>query len=159
MSESVVKPGRVDSDGGRARAARVGGAIAILAMALVVYGAYGDTHPKASQKSAVPFLIIAVAVVATVVYALLAPLALRAVESGAAAAARWAVGLTVVSLVSLVVFWSGLPLIVGGAAALVGKTGREQANGSRAFSAAWGLGLFAAGASIAVTILGNTIGR
>jgi hypothetical protein len=127
-------------------------------MALVVYGAYGDAHPKASQKAAVPFLILVAAVVATVVYALLAPLALRAVEHRTAAASRWAVWLTVVAVVSLVVFWSGLPLIVGGAAALVGKAGREQTDGSKAFSAAWGLGLFAAGASIAVTIIGNTTG-
>jgi len=100
---------------------------------------------------------VLVAVAAVLVFGVLAPLALRAVESGSAAGRRWAVALSVISVLSLVVFWSGLPLLVGSAGALAGKAGREQAGRSRAFSWAWGLGLFAAAASIVVTVLGNTI--
>jgi hypothetical protein len=157
MSQGVVGQRPVSRDGGRARAARVGGVVAIVTMALVVYGAYGAAKASASQKSGVPFEIIIVAVVAVVVYGLLAPLALRAVESGRAAGRNSAVALAVVSVLSLAMFWSGLPLILGGAAALVAMAGRERIGGSKVFSAAWALGLLAAGASIAVTILGNTI--
>jgi hypothetical protein len=56
----------------------------------------------------------------------------------------------------LAAFWSGLPLLLGGAAALAGKAGKER-TGSTAFSWAYGLGLFAAIAAIAITIVGNTL--
>jgi hypothetical protein len=158
MSQAVVDRGRVGGSGGeRALSARVGAAAAILAMALIVYGAYGDSKASSSQKSGVPFLVVIAAVLAIVTYGVLAPLALRAVASGNAAGRRWAIGLTVVSVLGLAVFWSGLPLIVGGAAALVGRAGREQALGGKAYSVAWVLGLFAAGASIVVTVLGNIL--
>src|SRR4051794_6179069 len=159
MSQAVVDRDRVGSHGGgeRALSARIGAAAGILAMALVVYGAYGDTQAKQSQKDAVPFLVITAAVLAIVMYGLLAPIALRAVAAGGTAGRRWAIALTVVSVLSLVAFWSGLPLIAGGAAALVGKTARDRGMRSKAYSAAWGLGLFAAGASIVVTVVGNTL--
>lgn len=156
MSKVVVEDDRVSSDGGRARAARVGGVVTILAAALVVYGTYGDGRASESQRSGVPFELGLVAVAAVIVFGVLAPRALRTVESDRATGRRWAVALGAVSVVSLVVFWSGLPLLLGSAAALAGKAGREV-GGSRAFSWAWGLGLFAVGASIAVTILGNTV--
>jgi hypothetical protein len=142
---------------GRARAARIGAGVAPLAMGLVVYGAYGDAHASSSQKSAVPFLLGVVAVVTAVVYGLLAPLALRAAARQTAAARRWALGLGIVSVLSLVVFWSGLPLIVGGAAAYIGYEGRSTTGGSRAYDAAWWLGLAAAALAVIVTILGNTV--
>ena len=159
MSQAVVDRGRTDADldGGRARAARVGAVVAILGMALVVYGAYGDGQANSSQKSAVPFLVVIVAVATIVMFGLLAPMALRAVSSRSTSGRRWAIGLTVVSVLGLAVFWSGLPLIAGGAAALVGRTGRDQGDVSKAFGAAWVLGLFAAGASIVVTIVGNAL--
>lgn len=156
MSKVVAEP-QMSQDGGRARSARVGGVVTILALAVIAYGTYGDsTASDSQQKSGVPLMIMAV-VAAVLVFGLLAPMAIRAVEAGGEAGRRWAVGLSVVSVVSLVAFWSGLPLLVGGAAALVGKTGREHAATSKAFSWAWGLGLFAAVATIAVTILGNML--
>ena len=139
----------------RARAARVGAVVTPLAMALSVYGAYGDPTAPDSQKSAVPSVLVMIVVVAVVTFGLLAPMALRAVQARTAAGRRWAAGLTTVAVVGLVIFWSGLPLIAGGAAALVGRAGKEGAQSSRAFPAAWVLGLFAAGASIVVTIVGN----
>jgi len=154
---SNVVEQQVSRDGGRARAARVGGVVTILALALVVYGTYGDSQASDSQKSGMPSILVGVVVVAVIVFGLLAPMAIRAVEERRDTARRWALGLGIFSFVSLVVFWSGLPLLVGSAAALVGRTGREQTEGSRAFSWAWGLGLFAAIASIAITILGNTL--
>jgi hypothetical protein len=154
MSQAVIGSNNIAH---RARTARMGAGAAVLAMALVVYGAYGDAHASDSQKSAVPVLLGLVVVAAGIVYGLLAPSALRAVDSGAAAARRWAVGLAVASVLSLAVFWSGLPLVVGGAAALVGREGRSRAAGSRAFGAATWLGAGAAAVAVAVTIIGNTV--
>lgn len=156
MSKIMVEQ-QVSQDGGRARSARVGGVVTILAMALVVYGTYGDSQASDSQKSGMPFVLVLAGVAAAIVFGVLAPVAIRAVEAGRESGRRWALALGVVSVVGLVAFWSGLPLLVGSAAALVAKTGREHMGGSKAFSWAWGLGLFAAVASIAVTILGNTL--
>lgn len=157
MSQAGVEQRQISRDGGRARSARVGGVVALPTLALVVYGVYGDRQASSSQKSAVPFEIIIVVVASAIVYALLAPLALRAVEARTAAGPRWALGLAVVSFLSLAVFWSGLPLIIGGAAALVGRAGREAAGRSKVFSIAFGLGLVAAVGCVAVTIIGNSL--
>lgn len=148
---------QVSRDGGRARSARVGGVMTILAMALVVYGTYGDSQASDSQKDGMPSVLVGVVVVALLVFGLLVPLAIRAVEAGRPSGTRWALGLGIASVVSLVAFWSGLPILLGGAGALVAKIGREQTGGSKALSWAWGLALFAAVAAIAVTIIGNTL--
>jgi len=157
MSQAVTDTSRGSGFAGRARAARIGAGVAVLAMALVVYGAYGDSQASNSQKSAVPFLLVFVAIAAAIVYGLLAPLAQRAVVERSPAARRWAIGLSVASVLSLVAFWSGLPLILGGAAALVGNDGRSGSHGSRAFDVAWWLGLAAGLLSVIVTIVGNTL--
>jgi hypothetical protein len=150
MAQTVVEQGRIGGNGGRARAARVGVVAAVLAMALVVYGTYGDSQAPDSQKSGMPFVLVMAAVAAIVTFGVLAPRALRAVDAGTAGGRRWAVGLAVVSVLGLAVFWSGLPLIAGSA-------GVESAQRSRAFSAARVLGLFAAGTSILVTVAGNLL--
>lgn len=157
MAQTVVERDRIGGNGGRARAARVGVVAAVLAMALVVYGTYGDSQAPDSQKSGMPFVLVMAAVAAIVTFGVLAPRALRAVDAGTAGGRRWAVGLAVVSVLGLAVFWSGLPLIAGSAAALVGRAGVESARRSRAFSAARVLGLFAAGTSILVTVAGNLL--
>jgi hypothetical protein len=154
MAQAYVEQGRIGGNG-RARAARVGAAATVLALALIVYGTYGDSQASDSQKSGMPFVLVMAAVAAIVTYGVLAPLALRAVAAGATAGRRWAVGLTTVSALGLVVFWSGLPLIAGSAAALIGRAGKESGQESRAFSSARVVGLFAAGASILVTVVGN----
>jgi hypothetical protein len=157
QAQAVAAPTHGAGFAGRARAARIGAGVAVLAMALVTYGAYGDSQASSSQKSAVPVLLGFVAVAAAIVYGLLAPLAQRAVAHRAPGARRWAVGLAVVSVLSLAIFWSGLPLIFGGAAALVGHEGRAQSAGARAFVAAWWLGLGAGTLAVIVTIVGNTL--
>lgn len=157
MAETMVERDRIGGNGGRARAARVGAVAGVLAMALVVYGTYGDSQAPDSQKSGMPFVLVMAAVATIVTFGLLAPRALRAVDAGTVGARRWAVGLAAVSVLGLAVFWSGLPLIAGSAAALVGRAGSESAQHSRAFSGARILGLFAAGASILVTVAGNLL--
>jgi hypothetical protein len=157
MAQTAVESGRFGGNGGRARAARVGAVATVLAMALIVYGTYGDPKAPDSQKSGMPSILVMAAVVAAIVFGVLVPLALRAVDAGAAGGRRWAIGLTVVSVLGLVVFWSGLPMIAGSAAALVGRAGTESGRGAKAFTTARVLGLVAAGASILVTILGNVL--
>ena len=157
MAQTAVEQGRLGGNGGRARAARVGAVATVLAMALVVYGTYGDSQASDSQKSSMPFVLVVAAVLALVTFGVLVPLALRAVDAGTAGGRRWAIGLATASVVGLVVFWSGLPLIVGSAAVLVGRAGAESGQDSRAFTSARVLGFFAVGASILVTILGNVL--
>jgi hypothetical protein len=142
---------------GRARAARIGAGVSLLAMAQVVYGAYGDSHASSSQKSAVPVLLVFAVVAAGIVYGLLAPLAQRSVARQTATARRWAIGLAVASVLSLAIFWSGLPLILGGAAALVSHEGRSQSPGVAAFRVTWWFGLGAGALAVIVTIVGNTL--
>jgi hypothetical protein len=155
MAQTVVEQGRIGGNGGRARAARVGAVATVLAVALIVYGTYGDSQASDSQKSGMPFVLAMALVAAVVTFGVLAPLALRAVAAGAAGGRRWALGLTAVSVLGLAVFWSGLPLITGTAAALVGRAAKETAQESKAFSVARVFGLVAAGASILVTVVGN----
>jgi hypothetical protein len=157
MSQAVAGAMQGSGSAGRARAARVGAGVAVVAMALVVYGAYGDSQANSSQKSAVPFLLVIVAGAAAVVYGLLVPLAQKSRARGSAAARRWAIGLGVVAVLSLSIFWSGLPLILGGAAALVGAEGRSAFDGARGFDVARWLGFVAAGLAVLVTIVGNTL--
>jgi hypothetical protein len=126
-------------------------------MALIVYGTYGDSQASDSQKSGMPSVLAMALLVAIVTFAVLTPLALRAVVAGNAGGRRWAVGLTTVSVLGLVVFWSGLPLIAGSAAALVGRVAREAGQDSKAFSVARVVGLVAAGLSILVTLVGNLL--
>jgi len=155
MVQTVAEQGRISGNGGRARAARVGVVATLLAMALIVYGTYGDSQASDSQKSGMPFVLVMALVVAVVTFGVLAPLALRGVSAGAAGGRGWAIGLTTVSVLGLVVFWSGLPLIAGSAAALVGRAGRESGQDSRAFASARIAGVVAAGVSIVVTLVGN----
>lgn len=155
MAQTMVERGRIGGNGGRARAARVGAVATVLAMALIVYGTYGDSQASDSQKSGMPSVLLIALVVAVVTFGVLAPIALRAVAAGTAGGRRWAIGLTTVSIVGLVVFWSGLPLIAGSAAALVGRAGRESGRDSRAFSVGRVAGVVAAGLSILVTLFGN----
>lgn len=157
MAQTAAERDRTGGNGGRARAARVGAVATVLAMALIVYGTYGDSKAPDSQKSGMPSVLVLAAVVSIITFGVLVPLALRAVEAGDASGRRWATGLTIVSILGLGVFWSGLPLIAGSAAALVGRAGTESGQGARAFSLARVLGLVAAGASILVTILGNVL--
>src|SRR4051812_26817865 len=65
---------------------------AAAAAAIVSYGAYGDPHADSSQKSAVPILIGVAVVITAIVFGLLVPRALRAVESGTPSAVCWSLG-------------------------------------------------------------------
>jgi MFS family permease len=134
----------------------------VVAAGFVVYGAYGDPHPKPNQESAVPFLIGVAAVVAAVVFAGLVPKALRAIREERTTAARWGLAHSLVALVLTPMgFWSGLPLIVGTAGAWLGRRTREQreAAGSPTgtATAAVVIGGLAVALTLLIGILGNTV--
>jgi hypothetical protein len=135
--------------------ALAGAAAAVVAAGIAIYGAYGDPHAKANQESAVPFLVIVDVVVAALLFGLLVP---RALRSGSA---RWGLITSIVSVVALAAFWSGAPIALGAAGALIGAQGRQRAreNGTPAggHTAALVLGVVAILATVVFTVLGNTV--
>ena len=148
--------------GASARVQAIGWGLAslVVAIAVDVYGAYGDPHPKASQEDAVPFVGVVVAVLAVALFWLLVPMGLRGM---AARTRRWsgtalALGIVGVVLVPMA-SWSGLPVVIGTAAALLGIAGRDSASTDGRALATWSvaLGAVAAIGSVVFTILGNTL--
>lgn len=128
-----------------ARTAWTGIAAAVAGAALATYGAYGDPHPKSNQEHAVPFLAGACVVVAALAFGLLVS---RLSRPGASPA--WRIGTGVVAVVlTPIVFWSGVPLVLGAAAALGGRRARS--------TAAVALGVIAIVASVLMAVLGNTV--
>jgi hypothetical protein len=114
------------------------------AAALIAGGSYGNAH----QWAAVPLLIGVAAVLGGIVFGVVTPRALRAVERRGATGTRWAVGFGIASVLTLAVFWTGAPLIVGTAGALMAATGRR--NGARP-AGPYTATLWLAGSAMAVT--------
>jgi lysylphosphatidylglycerol synthetase-like protein (DUF2156 family) len=151
-----------DRVGAYVRTVRWGIAVLVGMAAIVVYGAYGDQHPKASQESAVPAIIAVMAVITAVVFGALVAPGLRGI---AGRTGRWAgIALTLGILGLLAVpmaAWSGLPLALGAAAALLGTAGRAAAqhDGRKATLPSWALGVGVAAIvlSVVMVVLGNTV--
>lgn len=146
----------------RGLAVKAGAAAAAAGAAIAVYAAYGDPHPKASQESAVPFLVAAVLVVSVIVFGLLMPTALRASCAGNSRAPWWGLAHSTTALVlAPVAFWSGIPLVVAVAGLLLGADGRRWASArggpAKGYTAALVIGLIVVAGSIAWTVLGNTV--
>jgi hypothetical protein len=146
----------------RGLAAKAGVAAALAGAAFAYYGAYGDPHPKASQQAGVPSLVVGVVVVSAIVFGLLVPAGLRAIRDGRASAARWGLAHSIVALLlTPVAFWSGVPLAVGVAGALLGAGGRRQAQRDgtppKAHTAALVISLVAVIGGLAMGVLGNTV--
>jgi hypothetical protein len=135
----------------RAGQAAIGTALA--ASAVIVYGAYGDPDPKSDQQAAVPFLVAGVVLVAAFIYGWLIP---RRLNSRRTALALSLVGLLLVP----VVFWTGLPVVLGSAGALLawqGRTSEPRAVSSAVKDPAVLTGAVAIVANIAMIILSNTL--
>jgi len=136
---------------------RTGFAVAALVAFEVIYGAYGDPSAPKHQRSEVPIVTGIGLAVAALVFGLLVPRAVHAVETGSPTARRWAVGFAAAAVVSLVAFWSGAPIVLGAAAALTGWLARRRPLTGKAFDVAYGLGLCAVGGTLVWTVLSNTI--
>jgi len=94
-------------------------------------------------------------VLAALVFGLLVP---RALRSGSA---RWGLITSIVSVLAMAAFWSGAPIVLGAAGALIGAQGRQRArdNGTPAgaHTAALVIGALVVVAAILATVLGNTV--
>ena len=130
------------------------------ASAVIVYGAYGDPEPKAEQQAAVPFLVLAVMLVAALIFGWLLPKALSSRKESETGINRWAMTLSVIGMLLVpVVFWSGLPIVVGGAGALLGSQRRsaESPQPSPSRRPAVVVGVVAILADVGLIILSNTL--
>jgi hypothetical protein len=132
------------------------GALAV-AIGSAIYGAYGDPHPKANQEHAVPGICAVLVVVAVLGFGLLVPAGLRALAARRGSWSGGALALGIVALLSVPVsFWSGLPVLLGTAAVLLGAAGRRAAIG-KLTTAAFVLGWIAVAGGLLLTVLGNTV--
>lgn len=146
----------------RLRTAGVGAVVAAAAAGLATYAAYGDPSAPQHQKDAVPSIIVIEVVVAALVFGALVPKALQALEGRGERRHLWALIPAVIGVITTVAFWSGVPLVIGAAAFMLGSTGRREALASgastRAYTATVVLALIAAAGSVVVTIVGNVMG-
>lgn len=126
------------------------------AAALAAYAVLGSQNPAPDQVSSLPFVIGFVVVVAALLFALLVPWAERR-SAGLRSNRPGTVGLvcSVLGILTFVAFWSGLPIVLGGAGAALGMAGRERAADAgrgRLASAAILLGLFAIVLTVGLTV-------
>lgn len=143
----------------RLQLAGLGLVVAAAASGLAAYAAYGDPTAPQHQKDAVPSIIVVAVAVAVVVFGALVPKALAALDGTGARRHLWALVPAIVAVVTTIAFWSGVPLILGVAAALLGMTGRREAvlhrTATRPYTATLVLAGIAAIGSVAVTVIGN----
>jgi hypothetical protein len=143
MSQSTVeRPGA-------ARRPQVGIGLAAsfavaLAAGLAAWGTYGESNPETWE-----FLILlgVIAVAAAVVFGWIVPRGLRQDAAGASALA-----LSVVGLVTVAIFWSGLPPILAVGGILLGWAGRDARRGSGLCRAAVAVGVLAIAADVAAYV-------
>jgi hypothetical protein len=107
------------------------------AAALAAWGTFGDDGQNAGEYLAVLGVI---GVAALVVYAWIVPRAAGSAVAGLV--------LSILGLVSVAVFWSGLPPVLAGGGVLIGWATRERAVGKAALV----VGLLALAADVAVYI-------
>ncbi len=106
----------------------IGIASAIGAAALAAYATLGGAEPNPDQVRTLPYVIGFTLVMAGIVFGLVVPWAER--RSQALRTNRPAkAGLvsSVLGLLTIVAFWSGLPVILGGAGVALGMAGQERA--------------------------------
>jgi len=155
---AMTQASRTDAPS-RLQAAGLGVVVAAAASGLIAYAAYGDPTAPQHQKDAVPSIIIIAVVVAVAVFGALVPKALAALDGTGERKHLWALVPAIVALVTTVAFWSGVPLILGVAAGLLGFAGRrealDQGAATRAYTATIVLAGIAAVGSVAVTLIGN----
>jgi hypothetical protein len=161
MSQVITAGTQESSVGERVRAIRWGILALAVACAVAAFGAYGDPHPKANQEHAVPYICAVAAVLAIGIFGFLVPAGLRGVANRAGLWSGWALVLGIVGLVIIpVTFWSGVPLLLGTAAVLLGSAGRQaMAAGRGRGVASWalGLGAFAIVACLVMAIVGTVV--
>lgn len=110
----------------RIRSLRWGAPAIVVAAGLAafsVYANFGGTTSaadQASQESAVPAIIAVAVVLGAIAFGLVVPRVMRGARMSG-----WALGFAIVAIVTLAGYWSGLPVVFGAAALLLGTTGRR----------------------------------
>jgi hypothetical protein len=141
---------------GRSRSLRWGLPALAAAAAVSVIGVYGDhtltASQGASQEAALPWIIGVLAVLGGLIFGLGIPRLLRGHSPSG-----WALAAGILGLATLAVYWSGLPVVLGTAALLLGTTGRRnasmQGNTAKLATAAAVIGTLAVGIDVVGTIV------
>ena len=136
--------------------APIGIVTTLLAIGCTAVGVFYRGPQDDHRHSAWEFIVVAgiVIVTAAFVFGFLLPRTLRNEGTGKAA-----LTLSVLAvLVLLPAFWSGIPLVLGVAGAMLGYVGRHANHGSGRSTAAVALGLLAAVGYIAIYVL-DTVDR
>lgn len=120
------------------------GAVALAAI-LAALGTFGEKGDADTRGFLVVCVVIAVS--AVVVYGFVVPRGMERAGSG-----RTALVLSVLAVLSVAVFWSGLPPILGVAGAFLGLIGWHAARGRIASRLAVVVGVIAVGADVAVAV-------
>ena len=131
----------------------------VAAVALSVFSVYADGSlsgsQQASQEAALPWIIAVAVIVGGLLFGLVVP---RLLRSRSISGCALALGLA--GILTMAAYWSGLPVIFGAAALLVGTTARRAAradgNPSRLATAATVLGVLAIAANIIGIIVSTT---
>ena len=122
----------------------------VMATALAALGTFGDS---AEQNQARAFLVVCavIAVAAAVVFGWIVPRGLQREATGAAA-----LTLSILGLVSIAAFWSGLPPILAAGGALLGWAGHNAERGRGLCRAAFVIGALALVADVAAYVFDST---
>ena len=114
------------------------------AAALSAWGVYGEAHPETGEYMIVLGIIAATT---ALVFAWIVPRGLQRESAG-----KTALVLSLLGLVTVAVFWSGLPVIFGMGGIVLGWAGRDGVRGSGLSKAAVVLGLLAIATDVVVYI-------
>lgn len=123
-------------------------ATAALAAGWTAYGAH--------DLQEIAIVVAAIAVTAALVYGVVVPRALARAEGTGAGAAALALAVPAV-LLTLPAFWTGLPLVLGVAAVMVGNAGRRAPRGGGKAIAGMVLGLLAVAGYLTIYVVDGLI--
>ena len=133
----------------------IGIASALGAAALAAYAVLGSPDRQPDQVDSLPYVIGFTLVIAAVVFGLVVPWAEKRSEVRRSnRPAKAGLVASVLGLLTVVAFWSGLPIVLGGAGVAMGIAGQERAaeGGSNLARAAVLVGIVAVVLSILSTL-------
>ncbi len=101
---------------------------ALGAAALAAYAVLGGPEQQPDQVQSLPYVIGFTLVIAAVVFGLVVPWAEKRSQAPRTnRPAKAGLVASILGLLTVVAFWSGLPVILGGAGVALGLAGRERA--------------------------------
>jgi hypothetical protein len=142
MSESIIE-GRGEMDAPRSGIVLPAALAACLGAGLAAWGTFGDVDPDTGEYLAILGLI---AVATAAVFGWVVPRGLRRKETGVTALV-----LSLLGLVTVAVFWSGVPPVLAMGGIVLGWAGRDARRGGMS-RAAVAVGLLALAADVAIYV-------